>query len=89
MKGLPKLITLEGLYRASTREVKRYKGKHLLVSRAEAKRFGTRDPGDENSVAHKDVNYQRYMALLPLPVLLPKEGSLDWGYCCKGCMGIL
>lgn len=86
MKLLPKLVSLEGLYRSPTGDLQRYKGKHMLVSRAEARRFGNEDSGNEDSVAHTDLNYQRNMALLPLPVLLPKEGSVDWGFCCKGCM---
>ena len=87
MKLLPKLHSMEGTYRASTGELKRYKGKHMLFSRADARRFGNKDPGNEDSVARTDVTYQRNMALLPLPVLFPKEGSVDWGFQCKGCMG--
>ena len=59
----------------------------MLVSRAEARKFGCNDPGNGDWIAHKDVRaYQRYMALLLLPVLLPKEGSVDRGLHCKGCM---
>ncbi|CAD6567580.1 MAG: hypothetical protein ASARMPREDX12_000539 [Alectoria sarmentosa] len=86
-KFLPKLVSREGIYCSSAGEPKKYKGKRVLVSRAEARKFGCNDPGNGDWIAHKDVRaYQRYMALLPLPVLLPKEGSVDRGLHCKGCM---
>lgn len=87
MKLLPKLLSMGGTYCSSTGEPKKYKGKRTLVSRAEARKLGSKDPGNADWIAYKDVrSYQRNMALLPLPILLPKEGSVDRGLQCKGCM---
>lgn len=87
MEFLPKLLSREGIYSSSTGARRKYKGKRMLVSRAEARRLGSKDPGNENWIANRDVKaYQRNMALLPLPVLLPNEARVDWGLHCKGCM---
>ena len=87
MKLLPKLLSRGGIFSSSTGKPRNHKGKRKLVSRAEARRFGNKDPGNENWIALKDVKaYQRYMALLPLPFLLPKEGRVDQGLRCKACM---
>lgn len=87
MKFLPKLLSSKGTYCSSTGEPRKYKGRRTLVSRAEARKLGSKDPGNGDWSAYKDVRaYQRNMALLPLPILLPKEGSVDPGLQCKGCI---
>ena len=73
-----------GTYCYTTREPKKYQGKHILVSKADARRFGSEDLGNGDWVAHeRREGIQWSMAMLPLLVLLPKEGSVDWGPQCK------
>ena len=50
MKFLPKLVSREGTYCSSTGEPKKYKGKRMLVSRAEARKFGRNDPGNGDCI---------------------------------------
>ncbi len=59
----------------------------MLVSGAEARGTGSEDPGNEDWIAYKGVRVlSRNMALLPLPVMHPKEGDVDRRNLDKGCM---
>ncbi|MCJ1453733.1 hypothetical protein MMC28_004082 [Mycoblastus sanguinarius] len=83
---LPTLAAVPGFYAAATGQTRLYKGKRNLISRAEARKLGRKDlverQWDKRNIARA---FQRYMCLTPVPVLDPKNKSLERGLQCLGC----
>lgn len=86
MTSLPKLISVPGRYSSgggsTMTDIRGFKGKQVLISRTEARKFGSRNPSDD---LEDGELYKRYMCLAPMPVLNLAKGRVERGIKCGGC----
>ena len=75
-----------GYYGSQHDRVKKYKGVEKFVSRAEARKLGTKSPVEKGWDSGKLAwIYQSNMCLTPVPVLEPESGTVEKGLRCLGC----
>lgn len=86
MASLPKLISIPGKYCAgggsTMTDIRGFRSKQVLISRAEAREFGSRNPSDVHGDGER---YKRYMSLAPMPVFNLAKGRVERGIYCGGC----